>query len=55
MHVYDVKLAASCQIINVGPAQIDDANALDDGLVQEDVSMNDFRSVVPACPDACVV
>ena len=57
MHVHDVELLTCYHAINVGSksTQIEISDALNDALVEKNVSMNDFGPIVLTCPDACVV
>jgi hypothetical protein len=57
MHVHDVELPTCYHAINVESksAQIEISDALNDALVEKNVSMNDLDPIVLTCPDACVV
>jgi hypothetical protein len=57
MYVHNVKLPARYHAINVGfkSTQIEISNALDDALVEENVSMDNLGPIVLTCPNACIV
>lgn len=57
VHVHDIELPTSYHAISVGSKsiQIEISDALNDALVEKNVSMNDLCPIVPTCPDACVV
>jgi hypothetical protein len=57
MHVHNVKLSTGHHAIEVEPesAQVNVSNALNDALVNEDISVKDLRPIVFARPYACVV
>jgi hypothetical protein len=57
MHVHDVELPTCHHAINVESksTKIEISDALNDALVEKNVSMNDLGPIVLTCPDACVV
>lgn len=57
VHVHDVELATCYHTVKVGSksTQIEISDALNDALVEKNVSMDDLGAIVLTCPDACVV
>jgi hypothetical protein len=57
MHVHNVELPTCYHTIYVRSKsrQIEISDALNDALVEKNVSMNDLGPIVLACPDACIV
>lgn len=57
MYVHNIKLPTCYHAINVGSksTHIEISNALNDALVEENVSMDNLGPIVLTCPDACVV
>ena len=57
MHVHNVELPTCYHTINVGSksTQIEISDALNDALVEKNVSVNDLGPIFLTCPDACIV